>query len=365
MSKIKKDYIVAIATGGTGGHLFPGIAVAQALKRAGIKSHIILGEPRSEEKWLKKYGFEFSRIISTPISREISLSILNSLIKNIIAINQSLRIILKIRPSLAVGMGGYTSGPFLITCYLSRIPFVIFEQNIVPGLTNRLLSRLAIHSFIAFEGTPLKARSVHIIGNPIREDVKPIPRREALKRLNLEGTRPVIVIIGGSQGAMSINKALVYAFESGWGRDYEFIIQTGSEGFEKVFKVFSEKGMKGLCRDFFEDMSSVYSSADLYVGRAGGGVFEALCAGLPLILIPYPFASENHQMANALYLRNKGAGIIIDDRCLNASVLSETIDSIINNTERLKQMGDASFKLSRPDSANISVKIIAEELGKR
>jgi UDP-N-acetylglucosamine--N-acetylmuramyl-(pentapeptide) pyrophosphoryl-undecaprenol N-acetylglucosamine transferase len=365
MSGNKKGYIVTIAAGGTGGHLFPGIAIAQALRRLGVRSHFVLGEPRGEEKWLARYNFMFSRIASAPLLREFTLSAFESVVKNIIALTKSFTIIRRLAPSLAIGMGGYTSGPFLMSCYFCQIPFVIYEQNIIPGLTNRLLSRLALHSFIAFENAKLKSKSVHTVGNPLRDEVRPIPKKDALKRLNLKGNKPTIVIIGGSQGAMSINSSVVDAFKKGWGKDYEFLIQTGRDRFNLVSKVFNEMKIEGLCRDFFEDMGAVYSSADLYVGRAGGGIFEVLCAGIPLILIPYPFASDNHQMINARYLEKKGAGIIIEDKELSADILVDTIDGLMGDKNRLREMRAMSLALAKPDSADISAGIILEELKKR
>jgi len=365
MNRSRKHNLVAIAAGGTGGHLFPGIAVAQALRRLGIESHFVLGEPRGEDRWLLRYDFMFSRIASSPLSREFSLNLFKSFVKNIIAIKESLIIIKKLEPSIAVGMGGYTSGPFLITCYFCKIPFVIFEQNLIPGLTNRLLSHIALHSFVAFENTPLRSKFVHTIGNPLRDDVKPILKKEALKRLNLKGDRPIIVIMGGSQGAMSIDRAVADAFKKGWGGDYDFIIQTGGDGFNLVFNIFNKMGIRGLCCDFFEDIGAIYGAVDLYVGRAGGGIFEALCAGLPLVLIPYPFASNNHQMANAMFFEKKGVAITIEDKNLNAETITKTIDGLLGDKSRLREMRARSLALSKPDSADISASIIVEELKKR
>ena len=363
MSPHRENKVVAIAAGGTGGHLFPGIALAQALKRRGVDSHFILGTPRGEDRWLNEYGFEYTRISSTPLFRNLSIRTVNSSVKNIIAVKESLAVIHKLKPDIAVGMGAYTSGPFLISCYLSSVPFVLFEQNLIPGLTNKMLAPLSLHTFVTFEGTKLRANSIHVVGNLIRDDVKPKAKSKALKKLGLKGGRPVLVVIGGSQGAATINRTLIDAFNTGWGKDYSFVIQTGIKDYEYVSSIFREKGIEGICRDFFDDMGAVYGAGDLYIGRSGGGIFEALLANLPLVLIPYPFASGDHQRANAEYLEKKGSAVVIDENDLNAEVFMRTVDALTNDKDRMRKMAENSKGLAKHDASDVAAGIILEEMG--
>jgi UDP-N-acetylglucosamine--N-acetylmuramyl-(pentapeptide) pyrophosphoryl-undecaprenol N-acetylglucosamine transferase len=344
---------IVIAGGGTGGHLFPGVAVAQALQQLRPDMRIVFtisGE--RERRYLGKYPLEVTTISSAPLYRGLNLRILASLAVTLYGFVQSLALMAKVHPLLAIGTGGYVSGPVLLAAYLRKVPGLICEQNIIPGFTNRVLSRLAEISAVSFENTPLAGGTKQVVtGNPIRQECQPWQREKARGYLGLSANRPTILIMGGSQGAHRINQAVCEALKTGFGKKYQFVLQTGEEDYLEVMEAVGKSGVAALVKPFFSEIGAVYGSADMALCRAGGGTFELLSAGLPLVLVPYPFAAGGHQMANANYWAGGGAAVVIKDSELSGATLAKCIDGLIGNRKKLAQMARASRAMAHPQSA--------------
>lgn len=349
---MRKETII-IAGGGTGGHLFPGVAVAQALQQLRPDMRVVFtisGE--REYRYLADYHLELVKICSAPLYRGLDPRILLSLALTLWGFIQSLALIVRVCPVVVIGTGGYVSGPVLLSAYLRKVPGLICEQNIIPGFTNRLLSRLAKISAVSFEDTPLAGRAKQVVtGNPIRRECEPWQREKARRYLGLSLGKPTILIMGGSQGAHRINQAVMEALEKGFGQKYQFLLQTGAEDLPAVKEVVERSGISAVVKPFFNEIGAVYGSADLALCRAGGGTFELLSAGLPLVLVPYPFAAANHQMANASYWAAGGAAVVIKDSELNGATLAKCIDSLFGDRKRLAGMARASRAMAYPQSA--------------
>ena len=340
-----------IAGGGTGGHLFPALAVARAFKsehpdgqalfvgvKKGIEARII---PRTE--------FPIRFIQASGILGKGVFNKMKAFTDIPVGLYQSLAIIREYRPDFVLGVGGYASGPTLAAAVLLEITTGIQEQNSVMGLTNRLLSHFVNHIYISWENTspvtdPGKTR---LVGNPIRE--------ELLSALSLENTeRFKLLIFGGSLGARSVNQAMISGVESlkPFADRISIRHQTGIGAAAEVSRAYSEAGIEAEVTDFIEDIGPYYKWADLVVCRSGAGALAELTAlGKPAILIPYPFAIKNHQFHNAKSLEENGAAIIALDSELDSGVLPKTIIRMIGAPEQLGKMAQNAWKLGRPQAA--------------
>lgn len=350
---MRKETII-IAGGGTGGHLFPGVAVAQALPQLRPDMRVVFtisGE--REYRYLADYHLELVKICSAPLYRGLDPRILLSLALTLWGFIQSLALIVRVCPVVVIGTGGYVSGPVLLSAYLRKVPGLICEQNIIPGFTNRLLSRLAKISAVSFEDTPLAGRAKQVVtGNPIRRECEPWQREKARRYLGLSLGKPTILIMGGSQGAHRINQAVMEALEKGFGQKYQFLLQTGAEDLPAVKEVVERSGISAVVKPFFNEIGAVYGSADLALCRAGGGTFELLSAGLPLVLVPYPFAASQPPDGKCQLLGAAGGGaVVIKDSELNGATLAKCIDSLFGDRKRLAGMARASRAMAYPQSA--------------
>jgi UDP-N-acetylglucosamine--N-acetylmuramyl-(pentapeptide) pyrophosphoryl-undecaprenol N-acetylglucosamine transferase len=358
-----KEVDVIIAGGGTGGHLYPGISILKALRSIseGIEVGFVITGKDSERRIMEDFDVKYWQLSSAPIMTGFSLSFIKNIFLNIIAFFKSIKIIIDTDASVYIGMGGYVSGPLLLTAYLFKKKLIIFEQNMIPGITNKLLSIVADIGFVAFPRTRLFC-PMEVVGNPIRDNLIK-DREEALKHFAFAEDKKTIVVIGGSQGAHSINMAFIDAFKSGWGKNYQFIIQTGSDDYDRVQDIVKKFNIDAVVSDFFDDIGYCYSAGDLYVGRAGGGIFEVLNENLPMILIPYPYSASSHQMMNAKYFREENVAIVIEDEKLSGDRLLFEIDMLLENTKRFEAMKKACIKIAKPDSAQVSAKKILSFMG--
>ena len=331
-----------IAGGGTGGHLFPAIAVSRELEKRVDKVDILFvaGHKRLEAEILKRYGFQV-----VPIKIEgmkgrgwkKGLSVLIALPK---ALFQSIRIIKHFKPHVVLGVGGYSSGPVCISAKLMGIPTAIHEQNTYPGLTNRILSRVVDGIFASFRQSEkyFKKRDVIVSGNPVRQDLY----EEHVNKSKGKNNTFSLLILGGSQGARAINnvipECLLCLNEKGV---FPYVVhQTGELDFENVKEKYREKNLKGEIVSFIEDMRSAYGKADLVVSRAGATtIFELAVLGKPSILVPYPHAANQHQKANAMNLAQIGAAEVIEESDLSGEVLARYIKKYLSDRTALEDMG--------------------------
>ncbi len=351
---------IIIAGGKTGGHLFPGIAIAQALLRLEPDTGILFvgTDTPFEKQTLKQYGFDHKSIQVTGIKGKSIFSKAMALIKIPVSMVQVAWIFKSFKPNLVIGVGGYSSGPVVLAAWLFRIPGVIQEQNSIPGITNRLLAPFCRCIFTSFKETQglSERETVLFTGNPIRRVEGAVPETN----LDPDG-RFTLLVTGGSQGAASINRAFVDALNLLENRDRYFIIhQTGKTQEAEVQKAYSDLGIKAEVRAFFQDMPSLQAMADLVICRAGAGTLSEITAqGKPSILIPYPYAADDHQRFNAQAMADQGAAVMILDRDLDGQGLKNAIESLADNPDQLKAMAESARALAMENADdNIAVRCL-------
>lgn len=353
---------VVIAGGGTGGHLFVGIALAEELiaRDANTKVLFIGTKREMETTALSQKGFPLKRIAAEGMKGRRIFRQIRSTVKIPLGIIQSGFFLWRFKADIVIGVGGYSSGPVAIAAKFMGIPIVIHEQNLLPGLTNRLLGRFANRIFVSFPESiryfiPHKTR---VTGNPIRREVV------AGKALHGSPDRFTVLIVGGSQGAHRINQIVLDALETlNKVPDIFFIHQTGQKDAAWVAEAYKNLGRADQVQPFFDDMAAAYGSADLIVCRAGATtVAEIAALGKPAILIPFPFAADNHQELNARSLAEQGAAELLQEANLNSTVLAERILYYKEHREKLNDMGELVKRLGRPDAAKKIVEGILEIL---
>jgi UDP-N-acetylglucosamine--N-acetylmuramyl-(pentapeptide) pyrophosphoryl-undecaprenol N-acetylglucosamine transferase len=344
---------IVIAGGGTGGHLFPGLATAAAITALLPPAAItFVGTGRSvEERVLASQPYAY-RVLTTPrLERGLHPSNAALPLRLAGAVARAARWLRELRAALVIGTGGYGSAPVLVAARLRRIPSVILEQNIIPGLTNRLLSRLADLACLAFEpsGEWLAPRIKKVVtGNPIREVRGAADVEGARVRLGLDARTFTAFVFGGSQGARRVVEATREALEEMTHLDMQLIVQTGDETALAVPPAWEGRL---IVRPFYDEIYDCYRAADVVVCRAGGGVAEVLAFGRPMILIPYPFAAHGHQDRNAAYLEQEGAAVVVPNDELDGAKLAYLLTELRANEERRAAMARASRELGRPDAA--------------
>ncbi|MBA3011842.1 MAG: undecaprenyldiphospho-muramoylpentapeptide beta-N-acetylglucosaminyltransferase [Proteobacteria bacterium] len=350
-----------IAGGKTGGHLFPGIAVAQALKAEYPNAKILFvgTDAPFEVSTLKTYGFDHKTIVSRPIKGGSPLSKLFSSALILVSLVQALGILTRFKADYVLGVGGFSSFALVLAAWILRIPRAIQEQNSIPGITNRMLSRFADSIFTAFETTKGMSSSpkTKCVGNPIRRTT---PKELQEGPMDIHPDDFVILVTGGSQGAASINRAFVQAIKSMDNLDQVYIIhQTGIADETAIKQAYGQIKVRGTVQAFFQNMPALQEKACLAITRAGAStVSELTIKGLPAILVPFPHAADDHQTFNAKILEEKGAAILIADKDLTGSVLKDTLQTLLADRKKLKQMGLAAKNLAMPDADKIIATII-------
>ena len=347
---------LVIAGGGTGGHLFPGIAIAQEFMSRNPQNTVLFVSTGNdfEKKALSRAGFRLQEIAAGGIKGLGRWRQIKSMIRIPKGILESMRILKNYKPDMVLGVGSYAAGPVVMAAWLLGKKIVLHEQNILPGITNRLLSRFADRIYLSFEetGTKFDRRKVKITGNPVREDI--LVCREGEPGKVSEHKRPFkVVIIGGSQGAHGINMAMIEALKSLSGKDrYCFIHQTGSADEENVKSAYKKHGLSNRVQAFFQDMGRLYQQADLVICRAGATtVAEVTALGKSVIFIPFPFAADNHQVLNARLLARDGAAEMILQKDLSGSLLARKIEHYAHNLDVLGRMARRARNLGRPHAA--------------
>ncbi|NLM98022.1 MAG: undecaprenyldiphospho-muramoylpentapeptide beta-N-acetylglucosaminyltransferase [Halanaerobiaceae bacterium] len=364
---------IIITGGGTGGHIYPALAVARALREKGWEVQYLGSRGGLEGSLVPEEGFDYKEVEAAPLPRKISLKLAGAAIKTLKGLTASYRIIKKFKPDIVFGTGGFVAGPVVLAATMLKVPTLIHEQNVYPGFTNKLLARrvsaVALNFAAAEEYFPkgIRTRFVHT-GNPIREAIIKTDRNSGLIKLKLESNRKTLLVFGGSQGAMSINKAMldVYKYYEN-SRQIQIIQITGQKNYRKVLDDINEKGIDlEKTRHFkilpyLKEMEYAYAVAELVIYRAGAtGIAEITAKGLPAILIPYPFAAENHQEYNARNLEKHGAAEVILDKDLSGSLLIEKIESMINDEEKLARMAASSKEMGNREALDNIVNLILE-----
>ena len=352
---------VIIAGGGTGGHLFPGIAIAQAFtgKDPGTEILFVGAGNTFEKTTVGKAGFNHKSIPAEGIKGRGFLRQLRSVLKIPEGMFESFKIIRDFKPNLVVGFGSYSSGPLIITARLLSIKIALHEQNIIPGITNRILSRFADRIYVSFEDTKkrLSSKKVILTGNPLRREIICAAGKNITADSSDYNTQFTVLVLGGSQGAHKINIAVIETLPLLKNKEkYFFVHQTGTQDEQYVADSYKRAGISCMVKAFFEDMAERYSEANLIICRAGATtVAEVTVMGIGAIFIPYPYAADDHQSLNASALSNSGASEMILEKDLTAEILSEKIEYFSRYPEELNKMALSAKKLGRPDAAEFIV----------
>ncbi|WP_373501645.1 undecaprenyldiphospho-muramoylpentapeptide beta-N-acetylglucosaminyltransferase [Desulfococcus sp.] len=348
---------IIIAGGGTGGHLFPGIAVAREFMARNPESRVLFvstGRPL-ELDILARAGFPHRRIRAEGIKGRGIFSKLRAVFKIPGSIRGALGVIRGFSPDLVVGVGGYSSGPVVAAARLCGIKCVLQEQNILPGITNRILARWVDRIYVSFEDTrfPGTRAAVILTGNPVRKEILEAAADTGGSRDGEKKRSFSLLVLGGSQGAHGINQAMADAAEHLGGiGPFHVVHQTGPQDEEWVRAAYAERGISAEVSDFYDDMPGQYRNADLIVCRAGATtVAEISAVGKPAIFIPFPHAADNHQELNARTLVAAGAAEIILEKDLDGALLADRIRWLAGHPEALKEMEDRAGRMGRPNAA--------------
>jgi UDP-N-acetylglucosamine--N-acetylmuramyl-(pentapeptide) pyrophosphoryl-undecaprenol N-acetylglucosamine transferase len=350
------DMRLLIAGGGTGGHLFPGVAIAEELRARDPDAAIrFVGTERGiEARVLPDLGWDLTKIEVSGLKTVGKLGAIRGLFRLPRALWQARRALKEFKPDAVIGVGGYASGPVVLMAKLRGIPTAICEQNSIPGLTNKLLGRWVRAVFLSFSESKrfFKPKKIVMSGNPVRRDL--------LQRL-LAVTTPApsptvnILVSGGSLGAVAVNELAANALIRIAKEAPERITithQTGEKGLEATVKLYADAGVTADCRAFIKDMASTYLAADLVIGRAGATtVAELAIAGKPAIFIPYPFAADNHQEINAREMATAGAALMFRQAELTADKLYEALLPLVGDAGVRAKMGAAMKSLAKPGAA--------------
>ncbi|MGB5745813.1 MAG: undecaprenyldiphospho-muramoylpentapeptide beta-N-acetylglucosaminyltransferase [Desulfobacterales bacterium] len=349
---------IVIAGGGTGGHLFPGIAIAKEFMARNSATRVIFISTgnRLERTVLSKAGFDLRSIQVAGIKGRGIWNQIKSVLKIPGAILAAIGLLKNFSPDLTVSLGSYSAGPVVTGAWLMRIPIVIHEQNILPGITNRILSRFADRIYISFENTKssLNPRKVYWTGNPVRPELLECtdrPKDDTAQETRQD--RFTVLIIGGSQGAHRINLAMIAALGHLQNAErLHFVHQTGEGDEEAVSQAYRGKKVSAEAQSFFDDMAEQYCQADLIICRAGATtVAEITALGKAVIFIPFPYAADNHQMLNAADLANDGAAEIIVEKELTGELLSEKIEHYMHHPDALETMAARARRYGKPEAA--------------
>lgn len=354
----KNQFKFLFAGGGTGGHLFPAIAVAEKIKSILPEADILFVGTKSkiEGRVVPELGFKFKSIWIKGFSRKITLENLIFPLKLIVSLIQSLVINMKYRPDVAIGTGGYVAGPAIWGSSVLGAKIILIEQNSLPGVTTKLLQRYAdeIHlSYVDSKKYFKVKEKLYLTGNPVRENLVITNKTEALKKFGFDTKRKTLLILGGSLGASSLNLAVASKIHHLTECDIQVIWQTGQIYYNQYKHLTSEKVWISA---FIENMNDAYSACDLVLARAGAtSIAEILFLGVPAILVPSPNVAENHQYYNAKSLADQNAAVLLKDMDLNEKFVSE-VKSILSNDLKLSEMSRISKGLSKPEATSVIAK---------
>jgi UDP-N-acetylglucosamine--N-acetylmuramyl-(pentapeptide) pyrophosphoryl-undecaprenol N-acetylglucosamine transferase len=347
-----------MAGGGTGGHLFPGIAIAQKFMARNSQNEIVFVSTGNqfEQRVLDKMNFALQRVTVEGIKGRGLWNQTKSICKLPKGIYQAIRILRRFKPDLVVGLGSYSAGPVVLAARLLGVKIVLHEQNILPGITNRVLARFADMILVSFEDTRTRLASGRskFTGNPVRQEILNGSRQLKSEDRAETGQKPfTILIIGGSQGAHRINLTVVEALGHLHQTDDLYIFhQTGAADEKMVQDAYARHNVASTVQSFFDDMAPLYQSADLIICRAGATtVAEITAIGKAVIFIPFPHAADDHQTLNAASLAEKGAAEMILEKDLTAKMLGEKIEYYASRPDALGEMARKAGESGNPNAA--------------
>lgn len=361
-----------VSGGGTGGHIFPAISIANAIRqqRPDAKILFVGAEGRMEMQRVPDAGYEIIGLPVAGFDRKRLWRNVGVIIKLLRSQWKARKIIKQFKPQVAVGVGGYASGPTLKTAAMMKIPTLIQEQNSYAGVTNKLLAKNAHKICVAYEGMErfFPKEKIILTGNPVRQTLlsQKVSREEAANHFGLDAQRKTILIIGGSLGARTLNETMIAGLDMiKQHPEIQFIWQVGKVYIEQVKTTLAEYSGKPVCNqhveglpnlyvnDFIKSMEYAYAASDLVVSRAGAGSISEFCLlGKPVILVPSPNVAEDHQTQNALALVNRNAALYVKDSEANQQLMNLAIETVCND-DKLKELGKNILDMALPNSAEI------------
>lgn len=363
---------IVIAGGGTGGHIFPALAVAKELEKTipDLKVTFVGTARGLEARVIPKEGYDLRFIRSEGIVGKNIFNTVKSILKIPLSLRDSRDLLRELEPDLVLGVGGYSSGPLVLCARMLGIPAMIHEQNTLPGLANKVLGKFVDTVAVTYHESMkyFPQGRTYLTGNPIREDILKGDRESGYRNFSLDRERFTLFVFGGSAGASSINKAvgeaLVY-LESLKER-IQFLHQTGERDCDAMKEVYRSRGFKGTVIPFAYEMAEAYAVADLVIARAGATTLAELTAcGKAAILVPYPYAAANHQEINARKLWDIGAAQMLLDRDLNGKTLADLIKHLIEDPDAIGEMERISKSIGSSDAAGKVVELIMGLLKKK
>ncbi len=355
---------VIIAAAGTGGHINPGIAIANKIKQEEKDSEIIfIGTKRGlENDLVPRAGYELKTISAYGLSKEISLNNIKNMFKTINGFNQAERIIKEFKPDIVIGTGGYICGAVITVAKINKIPVILHESNSFPGKAVRMLAKRANTILVSFKEAEKHIKNckrVVFTGTPVKikkQNYNDEQKNIIIQEMGVKSDKPIVLIFGGSQGAQKINEAVIQIIKNKSNTEYQVIWATGPKQYDIIKEQLNKdnidieniENMK-IC-PYIYNMEEIENISDLVVARSGAmTITEIANLSKPSILIPLPNVSNNHQMHNAKVLEKVGASIIITNDSLNGEILNNTIKEIVLNKEKCKAMGQNAFKVSTKD----------------
>ncbi|MGB1310350.1 MAG: undecaprenyldiphospho-muramoylpentapeptide beta-N-acetylglucosaminyltransferase [Leucothrix sp.] len=352
---------VLITAGGTGGHVYPGLAVARALEKQDIPVVWMGTRKGLEARVIPAAGIEMAWLEVTGLRGKGALTLISAPFRLLKALYQSVRIMRQHQPVAILGMGGFVAGPGGLVAALMGIPVVIHEQNAIPGLTNRLLSKFSKKVLEGFPGSFTNAKHKTVpTGNPVRQDISALPLA-AQRMADCQSRRLRLLIIGGSLGAQALNETVPRALAELPGEIRpEVRHQAGRNKDEATKLAYEAAEVTAAVSAFIEDMAEAYGWADLVICRSGAlTIAELASAGMASILVPYPYAVDDHQTANGLYLSEQGAAILLPQTELSAATLAANLHTLMSEPAQLISMGEKARQLAKPNATVEVAAIVA------
>ncbi len=351
---------VILSGGGTGGHIYPAISIAHKIREKHPNAEILfIGARRGmENNIVPKEGYSIKFITVSYLKRKFSLHNIKSVAMLFKGMLEARKIIKDFKPDIVIGTGGFVCGPVVYVASKLGIKTIIHEQNVFPGLTNRILDRHVDKIALSFEEAEKYFKNkdkLVVTGNPIRSDFFDITEEEAMSRYGNELNMPLVLVVGGSGGAFRINNAIIDILKEYKPRKFRIILVTGKRLYEQAVKSIEKQNLLENHKivPYINDMPYAIKACDLIVCSAGAiTIAEITAVGKPAILIPKAYTAENHQQYNANAMANKGAAFVIYENELNGKVLNEKIEEILGNRKILKSMEAASRKGAITDAAN-------------
>src|SRR3989454_1514942 len=340
----KRELRCVIAAGGTAGHVLPALAVAEELQRRGVRVSFAGSPDRVEARLVPEAGYEFDAFRSSGFPRQAGVALVRALVTAAGAPAACLRILRRRRPNVVLGAGGYVSGPMVLAAALRRTPAALLEADAHLGLANRLAAPFAKRVFLAAPVPGHDAAKFQITGRPVPQRSVAVPAAEARDRFELPGDGPVLLVLGGSQGALRLNELAVER----WGEAGPAVLHLcGERDYAALRDRVSRPDYRLL--PFTDEIGAAYGAADLALARAGGSVWELAAAGLPAALVPYPHATADHQTKNASQLEAAGGAVVVPEAEL--ARVPAVGEELLLDASRREGMSRAMLEIARPDAA--------------